>query len=389
MYSNNIYKNIKVLYKNFITLFIINFDLLILMFVKYKSGKDIMLIRVDGIGDFLVWLPSAIKLRNFYQSKRITLIVNEECAELVKLMGIFDEIIAINSKKFQGNLFYRTKMLLLIARIGADVGIQTSYSRTILLRDSLVRATKAKARIGSSCNLENIKKWEINLSNSWYTKILDTTPGLINEIDRNNEFLLGLGIEQKDPFYFDIPVFSKSKHVNNFDGNYFIIFPGASWYGRRWPIESFAVVANLISKKYNLKIMICGGGDDVDIADDLIKLLVKDDVINMTGITTVLELIELIRGAKILIANETSAIHIASAVNTKSVCVLGGGHFGRFMPSTAEKKESQVSVFKNMDCFNCNWNCIYTIKKNNPAPCVLNVCQDDVILAVNKLMDRS
>ena len=96
--------------------------------------------------------------------------------------------------------------------------------------------------------------------------------------------------------------------------------------------------------------------------------------------TNLAELAELLRSAELLISNETSAVHIAVAVSTPSVCVLGGGHYGRFMPypSDIAGGMSVVAIHK-MPCFNCNWHCTQPHSAGGPVPCISNVTVQSVL----------
>lgn len=40
----------------------------------------------------------------------------------------------------------------------------------------------------------------------------------------------------------------------------------------------------------------------------------------------------MLSNAVMLLSNDTSAIHIAAAVGTKTICITKGVHFGRFVP---------------------------------------------------------
>ena len=74
---------------------------------------------------------------------------------------------------------------------------------------------------------------------------------------------------------------------------------------------------------------------------------------------------------KLLISNETSAIHIAAALDVQSICILGGGHYGRFTPYPLDSyKKRPISVVNEMFCFQCNWNCYIKHSKNKPFPCI-------------------
>jgi ADP-heptose:LPS heptosyltransferase len=106
----------------------------------------------------------------------------------------------------------------------------------------------------------------------------------------------------------------------------------------------------------------------------------------LSGKTTLQELAELIRGAEILISNETSAVHIAAAVGTNSVCILGGGHFGRFLPYPKHVKGARPIVAdKYMPCFNCNWKCEWPHEPSGAVPCVTGVSIEQVLRLIPKV----
>jgi ADP-heptose:LPS heptosyltransferase len=54
------------------------------------------------------------------------------------------------------------------------------------------------------------------------------------------------------------------------------------------------------------------------------------------GKTTLVELMNLISGAQLLVSNETSAPHLAVAVGTPVIVLYNGNHYGRFVPYPAD-----------------------------------------------------
>jgi len=66
----------------------------------------------------------------------------------------------------------------------------------------------------------------------------------------------------------------------------------------------------------------------------------------------------LIRNAEFIVSNDSSAVHIAQSEGTRAFVVLGGGHYGRFLPYPDEKIVHCISM-EGMDCFYCNWKCRY------------------------------
>ena len=111
-----------------------------------------------------------------------------------------------------------------------------------------------------------------------------------------------------------------------------------------------------------------------------IKKLCDAPLQNYTGQTTLSELTCLLVKSQILISNETGTAHIANAVGTPTVCILGGGHFGRFVPypELSGKINNLKVVYYKMPCYGCDWKCVYHIKDEDPAPCISNISVDAV-----------
>jgi ADP-heptose:LPS heptosyltransferase len=116
-----------------------------------------------------------------------------------------------------------------------------------------------------------------------------------------------------------------------------------------------------------------------------IGALTSRRVINLAGKSSLSELVEIIRMAELLVGNETSAIHISSAVGTPSICLLGGGHFGRFVPYEFDDGQSGVApvpAFHKMDCFGCNWQCTQRYAPGDAVPCIAGIEVEQVLAKV-------
>ena len=357
-------------------------DTIYLLAHKPSSDKAplVLLVRLDNIGDFILWLSSVKKIQKKYKDKVLVLVANKSFAELARDTGYFDHVVSVDVHKFILNIFYRWMTLTKITKLNVEVAIQPNYSRSFLAADSFIRISNATDRIGSTSDLNNITAWQRVVSNRWYTHLIYASSKPLMELERDAEFLLGLGVENKGVHVAQLPVLTKLTEKLNIDGNYFIIFPGASWSGRKWPNKSFAEVGKYISEQYGYKMVICGVQSEYQDAESIISHSLVSDVINLVGKTTLSQFCELVRGAKLLIGNETSAIHIAAATNTQSVCLLGGGHFSRFAPySNVVMGMKPIVVFSKMECYNCNWKCIQTRNANSPVLCINNISVQMVI----------
>jgi len=71
-----------------------------------------------------------------------------------------------------------------------------------------------------------------------------------------------------------------------------------------------------------------------------------------------------LRRCRLYVGAESAGAHMACALGIPNVVLLGGGHFGRFMPYSPLTS----AVVLPMDCFGCNWRCKY-----DTAHCIASV----------------
>lgn len=349
------------------------------LLTSVSSTNSVALVRLDGIGDFVIWLNAAKEFRGIYPNQRIILIANSAWAELAKTFPYWDEVWEVNPNKLVRNFVYRWILLNKIRRAGFSVAIQPTYSRTFMHGDSIIRATKARERIGSCGELSNISIIAKSVSDYWYTRLLPTNSSRLMELDRNAEFIRRLSNRKFDSSLPNIPVAARKLTKQPWrEKNYIALFPGAGWSGKRWPLTHFEELANALYVESGLPIMLCGSMQEYVLCEKLAKRL-KAPCVNWAGKTDLNESVEVIRGARMLISNDSSAVHIAVAVQTPSVCILGGGHYERFLPYPATLDGITPLVADHpMACFNCNWQCTQPHKIGEAMPCITNVSVDQV-----------
>jgi ADP-heptose:LPS heptosyltransferase len=359
-----------------------------------ESGpeKKVLIVRLDAIGDFVLWLDAAQELRRTFPPDRyrITLLGNGVWTSLAEMLPHFDEVISLDRKRFYFHPAYRHRLLRELRNERFDLVIQPTFSREFLYGDSAVRFSGARERIGSSGDCSNQIPFLKRISDHWYTRLIPASKEPLMELERNAEFLRGLGLHEFRCAVPELPGFAPPPGTSNLPDRY-VLFPGAGKPEKRWPLEKFARLAERIHHATGWIGIVCGGPGEEDLGDSLLRFA-DAPLENQAGRTSLTELVSVIAGARLLVGNDTSAIHIATAVSTPSVCILGGGHYGRFLPYRTEvetDKPLPVPVVYPMECFRCNWTCIYIPKPGEAAPCILNVSVDTVWDAVRKLLPQT
>lgn len=332
--------------------------------VRRKSNrKKLLVLQLDAVGDFILFLDSFKEYRELYPQTKwnITLLGNRLWADLATNLPYADRYRFIGRKEFFRNPLYRYRVLKEIRLECFDAVIQSTISRQYSFGDAVLRASGAQDRLGSFGDTTNMTARQKRKSDMCYTRLVPTSGGQLPELERNAEFLRGLGLRK---FQASIPVYplrflggALQKAPFNNGAPYFIIFPGAAWVGRQWPERYFAAVAKSLYKETGWRPVICGGPGEEPTAKRVAAAALAYPWLDIAGKTSLSQLIRIIGSARLLISNETSAVHMASAVGCPVVCIMGGGHFGRFFPYGDQAKNR--IAYKKMDCYHCNWHCIY------------------------------
>jgi ADP-heptose:LPS heptosyltransferase len=348
-----------------------------------RASRRIAVLRADNIGDFVLWLDGARAIRRGYPKGQyhLTLVAAQKWKAFAESSGQFDDIIAVDPKRFDNEAGYRRKLCLQLASRRFKIAINPTYSRSAWVDDLLVKATGASTSIGHLGDLANQPSpWVKRLTDRWYTDLTATAASVTHEIEKNWMFS-----KKFDPaMMLRVPVLEQGmvRRPAWFEdrGDYIVIFIGAESPIRRWPAERFGEIARRLHAKVGWSAIVCGLESDSDMAQQIVAQYPDIPVLNACGQTTLHELAYIIAGARLVVTNDTSAAHLAAALKRKAVVVLGGGQFGRFLPYPIIGNElpNVRAIYHSMPCFQCKWICIHPRGPNDPGPCVAQVSIDDV-----------
>jgi ADP-heptose:LPS heptosyltransferase len=149
----------------------------------------------------------------------------------------------------------------------------------------------------------------------------------------------------------EVPLYLAEKKVSEPGGPVkVVLFPGAGHAFRRWPASSFALLMeHIVQRNRNSVFTIAGGPTDTILAKEIIDLTPIDASVisDLTGKTSLTEMVQLLQQADLLVSNETSSVHMAAAVNLNTVCISNGNQFGRFNPYPKVLNKPVETVYPN------------------------------------------
>ena len=345
-----------------------------------REYKHLVILRPDLVGDFVVFARDFHRFRALYPADEwtVTLIGNKNWRSLAEEWNRhfgnrwFDRFIEIDRKSFAKKFRYRRELAKRLKGLGCDELIYPVSSRDVWgnVMAKWIPAFRKVAPYGDTDNIIAPFKWWFDRC---FTKLIREGQNIKLETDRTNHFLKALGsTNPKHQKLSLLPVTQLMKKERKIyiesiglksNERYVVIFPGASLEYKRWPAERF-IEWGIRQTEKNLYVIVCGGPLESELGKKVVKGI-GAGAFNLTGQTSLVGLSGIIAGAELCFSNDTAAVHISAAFNRPSICILGGGHWGRFWPYGNLDKNQTLSHY--MSCFGCGWKCRYV---GTPSPCI-------------------
>ena len=117
---------------------------------------------------------------------------------------------------------------------------------------------------------------------------------------------------------------------------------------RRWEPEKFSELGQRLIEKYKAKILIFGGPDEAELKDE-IKNRINSPEVFVVNTGNILQSSAIMQHCSVFVTNDSSQMHIASALRLKVVAIIGPTNEHYIYPWKTENKI--VSV--NLDCSPC------------------------------------
>ena len=366
------------------------FDTLFASRLRRPDESVVGVVRLDALGDYLLWQECARSLRDLYPKDhyRLFLVANRQWAPLVEDLAVFDDVIAVDLKRFDWHLGYRARVIRRIRRERAAEFINPTFSRSLLESDAIARTCGARRVKGISGDFANRSRLEAALGDGVYTDLYSTTGWPVHELLRNTEFMRALGHRKLSPALARFGSEQTRRLPSSLDGRDFcVVVPGAGGASRRWPVQRFEETVRYVRERTGWDVVICGAPSERQLA----QKLSGSGFIDLVGRTDLLGLVSVISCAKLVVTNDTGSAHIGAAVGVPTVCIAGGGQFNRFVPyADAEGPPTRLEVcYDHMPCFGCGWKCVFDITPDQVFPCVDRVEVEAVRAVIDRVLEVS
>lgn len=347
--------------------------------IPTTAVKNILIVRLSAIGDVVHALPVAHAVRKKYPRAEISWIVEEKAYELVETNPYLDRVILLPKNQWKKEFSnQKWKTLKKVKRyfqelkkynfdFVLDIHGLFKSGLTTFFSGANIRYGPADGREGSTL---------------FYNHKIEPPPVKVHQVERNLYLAQAIGADTDDVDYgitvreeekkkIDLILEPESEEI-------IAINPFTTWTSKDWPRKRFAELADRLKQKLDCKIVITGGPGDVEGVQEICSMMDKKSL-NLAGKTSIRELAELYRRVDLFIGGDTGPLHLAAAVNTPCIALMG--------PTTPETHgpygEGHTVIHKDLECKGC-WK--RECKKGDRS-CMKKIEVDEVFFAVRKMLD--
>ena len=273
-----------------------------------NETKKILVIQTAFIGDTVLTLPMIEKLKEMENSSIIDVVSIPSTSEIFTASPFVNEILLLEKrgkhKSFRGLKSFSNE----IKRRNYD----RIYSPHRSLRTAfMIMLSGVKETYGfSNSSLKYIYKNIIEYNSS------------VHEVQRNLDLI---GCKYSEDNWKILPkiIVSESAkfkvndyfETNKITNGFIAVSPGSVWATKRYPIEHFIEVINFLVNE-GKQIVLIGGDNDKEITFE-IKENFRENVFDSAGLFSLIESIELLKSASLLITNDSAPTHLGMCTDIK------------------------------------------------------------------------
>lgn len=298
---------------------------------------NILITRHDKIGDFITSLPLFYVVKKSNPHAKIYALVSKVNLELAQQIDFIDEVIL-----YDKDYFWTTLKNIRAANINVSISafIDTKLGWMLFL-------SGVKTRIAPATKLAQL----------FFNKTLKQRRSLVEKTEVEYNLDLAKLLDGNINLTYKVPLLKldnkqKFRNNNQLASQKIVLFHlgyGGSSDGNL-TLENYLKLASIVRNLPNVQVVWIFGPDDLDIKNMIKALIPASDIIYQPP--TVMDYCYLIRDSELLISTSTGPMHLAGALNIKTVSFFGGNLFAsprRWATVSDADKQNNFIVNESFD----------------------------------------
>jgi len=364
-------------------------------FSRANPPETLCLLRLSALGDITHVLPTLRTLQKHWPATKITWVIGKSEYPLVKAIDNINFIIFDKSASLSS---YRE----LNRQIKQHLEGQTDNKAfDVLLHMQLsIRASVASLSIPAKIKLGFDKARAKDMQSLFCNHQITPSSTRQHVLDSFLEFPRYFGLEPV--MSWQLPVAQsateaiiKRLHLKKTTGgkkifviNACAIAKSKNW--RNWTAEGYAAIADYVSGKANMQVVLTGGNNPLekDTAEKILSLCKMSEPVNLVAATSIDELVAILHLADIVLAPDTGPVHIASALGTDTIGLYASTNPDRAGPYNHQqyvvnKYPQALLKYNNKTVIDAAWG-----ERIKTAECMALISVDDVIQQIDNVIEK-
>lgn len=283
------------------------------------TPNRILIIRPSALGDVCRSVPLAAAIKEHNPNSEIHWLVNAPFTPVLEAHPAIDRVIPFDRKA----LGKQSSRLNLAPIVGFLRSLRAQKYDIVIDAQGLARSGLFAFASGAPIRIGHADARELG----WLglSRRVTPTPGE-HTVDRMMSLLKPMGIEVTDP---DMRLYAHERDQSwrasqpELSKPYIVFAPTSLWPGKRWPIERFATLARRLVEQGHRIAVVGAPGEESQCAPLLAIGSEGLPVFDLVGKTTVGQMLAVIAGAGLVLANDSAALHMAVGFDRPIVGLFG------------------------------------------------------------------
>jgi len=297
------------------------------------TPRSILLVRPSALGDVCRTVPLAASLRCAFPQAAIDWLVQDTFAEAVEAHPDVRTVVPFPRRRL-GQLMKtgRIDRVLKWSRSLRTPGYDLAIDAQGLFRSAwLTYSSRAPRRIGFANAAEGA---------AIFYNERHRVDRSMHTVDRMLALLERAGIEPVPNMRLYTTPDAQRHAAAVCPPKPIVIAPTSRWPSKRWPIDRFRTLVDELLNATDAHIVVVGGPGEQDQCAPLLELAHQSNrVVDLVGKTSVGQLMGVIERARLVVANDSAALHMAVGFNRPIVALFGPTDVARVGPY---RRESDV-----------------------------------------------
>lgn len=288
--------------------------------------RNVLVIDFGQLGDVVVSLPALGAIRNRFPKAAITVAVGTSAARIVELSGFANHTLKVDRVALRDGAKLKS-----LVQIGALVKrVRNANFDFVIDLHSLSETNILGFLSGAKYRLYSRRpNRSLDFLSNFRPQppVEDTSPSK-HAVDRYLDVIKPLGIGEVSRIpklrtrVEDDKEIQKRLAKQGADSGAPLIglFPGAGHPSRRWPVENFVLLADMLHRNEDVRIILFGGPEERELIAELRKNLPRNSIV--FDRLSIPQLASALARLSVFVSNDTGPMHIAAAVGTRTVVLL-------------------------------------------------------------------